>query len=390
MSRIVKRKAKSNSDYRQLKTKLFLNTIIMMAAAVFGIEFLYRYVFYGNFANWMVAFLEKIAYRGDINTAQSWALETYQNVFRNYTSLYFLGGIIIIFAVVMRIYLNHFAKYFNEINRGIDALMNEDIGDVMLSQELSPIEKKINSIKHTMEKRKMDAQLAEQRKNDLIVYLAHDLKTPLTSVIGYLTLLREEPQISQELRCRYTGIALEKAERLEDLINEFFDITRFNLTSLTLETENIYFSRMLEQMISEFDPILAEKELWWQTEIEPEIEITGDADKLARVFDNLIRNAVNYSYAGTELFCSAHVTDNQVTILVRNHGKTIPPDKLEHIFEQFYRVDASRASVTGGVGLGLAIAKEIVELHGGTVTAASEEESISFLVTLPADRKKIL
>ena len=390
MSRIIKRKAKSNSDYRQLKTKLFFNTIIMMAAAVFGIELLYRFVFYGNFANWMVTFLEKIAYRGDINTAQIWAMETYRNVFRNYSSLYFLGGIIIIFAVVMRIYLNHFAKYFNEINRGIDALMNEDIGDVMLSQELSPIEKKINSIKHTLEKRKMDAQLSEQRKNDLIVYLAHDLKTPLTSVIGYLTLLQEEPQISQELRCRYTGIALEKAERLEDLINEFFDITRFNLTSLTLETETIYFSRMLEQMISEFDPILAEKELWWRTEIEPEIEITGDADKLARVFDNLIRNAVNYSYAGTELFCSAHVTDNRVTILVRNHGRTIPPDKLEHIFEQFYRVDASRASVTGGVGLGLAIAKEIVELHGGTITAASEEESISFLVTLPADRKKIL
>lgn len=390
MNKIFKRKESFSNDYRQLRTKIFFNTIIMIAAAVFGIELLYNYVFYGNFANWIVTFLEKIVYRGDVNTAKSWALETYQNVFRNYMDLYFLGGIIIIFAIVMWLYLNHFTKYFNEINRGIDALMNEDTGDVVLSQELGAIEKKINSIKHTLEKRKVDAQLAEQRKNDLIVYLAHDLKTPLTSVIGYLTLLKEEPQISQELRCRYTGIALEKAERLEDLINEFFDITRFNLTSLTLETETIHLSRMLEQMISEFYPILAEKELRWQTEIAPEIEITGDADKLARVFDNLIRNAVNYSYARTEIFCSAQVTDEQVTILVKNHGKTIPPDKLEHIFEQFYRVDASRASVTGGAGLGLAIAKEIVELHGGTITAASEEESISFLVTLPVHRKKIL
>ena len=328
MSKIVKRKESFSSDYRQLKTKIFFNTIIMIVVAVFGIALLYHYVFYGNFANWIVTILEKFVYRGTVNTARSWALETYQKVFRDYMDLYFLGGIIVIFAIVMWIYLNHFTRYFIEINRGIDALMNEDTGDVILSQELAATEKKINSIKHKLEKRKVDAQLAEQRKNDLIVYLAHDLKTPLTSVIGYLTLLKEEPQISQELRCRYTGIALEKAQRLEDLINEFFDITRFNLTSLTLETETIHLSRMLEQMISEFYPILAEKELRWQTEIAPGIEITGDADKLARVFDNLIRNAVNYSYAGTEIFCSAQVTDEQVTILVKNHGKTIPPDKL--------------------------------------------------------------
>lgn len=246
-------------------------------------------------------------------------------------------------------------------------------------------ERKINSIKHTLEKRKSEALLAEQRKNDLIVYLAHDLKTPLTSVIGYLTLLREEPQISQELRCRYTNIALEKAERLEELINEFFDITRFNLTTLILDKERIYFSRMLEQLASEFCPILAERELVWKLEIAPDITLVGDVDKLARAFDNLIRNAVNYSYTGTEISLYAQSEGNQVKVILKNQGKTIPQDKLEHIFEQFYRVDASRSSVTGGAGLGLAIAKEIVELHGGTITAASANENTIFIVILPMD-----
>lgn len=384
-----KKELKFSDDYRQLKTRIFLSTVIMMVLAVVIIYFLYAFVFYGHFADFVVMFLERVIYRKYTN-AYNIALDTYQRIFRNYMDLYFLVGIVIVFIIVMRIYLNNFIKYFNEINRGIDALIKEDAGDVTLSGELAATEKKINSIKHTLEKRKMEAQLAEQRKNDLIVYLAHDLKTPLTSIIGYLTLLQEEPQISRELRCRYTGIALKKAERLEELINEFFDITRFNLTALTLETEQIHLSRMLEQITNEFNPILEEKGLLWQTDIAPGIEITGDSNKLARVFDNLIRNAVNYSYAGTEIFFSAQMLDDRVKILIKNHGKTIPQDKLEHIFEQFYRIDASRASATGGAGLGLAIAKEIVELHGGRITAESEDESVAFLVELPVDCKKIV
>lgn len=231
------------------------------------------------------------------------------------------------------------------------------------------------------------AKEAEQRKNDLIVYLAHDLKTPLTSVIGYLSLLQDEPEISQELRAKYTGIALNKARRLEELINQFFEITRFQLTHMELEWETIHFSRMLEQTAFEFQPILEEKHLQLQTGIAPDVKLTCDPDKLERVVDNLIRNAISYSYPNTAISLEMHTTEEYAVLTICNTGRTISPEKLDRIFEQFFRGDSSRATATGGAGLGLAIAKQITELHGGTIKADSRNEQIRFTVTLPLRQK---
>ena len=227
------------------------------------------------------------------------------------------------------------------------------------------------------------AREAEQRKNDLIVYLAHDLKTPLTSVIGYLSLIQDEPEISPALREKYMGVALDKALRLEELINEFFDITRFNLSSISLEKERLNLTLLLRQTAFEFEPALREKELRLESRLEEDVFILADGDKLARVFDNLLRNAVNYSYAGSTVSLSMKKKQDRVTVRMENQGRTIPPEKLSKIFQQFFRLDSSRSSATGGAGLGLAIARQIVEKHGGSIRAESAGERIVFTVELP-------
>ena len=255
---------------------------------------------------------------------------------------------------------------------------------IRLSSGLGDVEVQLNDARETALRNARAAKEAEQRKNDLVVYLAHDLKTPLTSVIGYLTLLRDEPQLSPELRARYTGIALDKAERLEDLINEFFDITRFNLTHLELEKQPTDLTRMLEQIASEFQPALAEKWLRCQLELPLRLMCSCDPDKLARVFDNLLRNACHYSFQDSVISIRGRRQDDWVVLTFSNAGRTIPPEKLERIFEQFFRLDSSRATASGGAGLGLAIAKEIVELHGGTIQAESADNQVVFTVRLPA------
>ncbi len=339
---------------------------------------LYSLFLRGHIANAFVGFLDNFVYH-DYDRA----LNVYSMYIRNYMSLFFIVLSLILFAIILRFYLNEFSKYFKEINRGIDALIEENIGDIVLSSELTVTEKKINHIKHTLEQRKLATELAEQRKNDLVVYLAHDLKTPLTSVIGYLTLLRDENQISEELREKYLSISLEKAEHLEDLINEFFEITRFNLSNITLEYSMVNLTRMLEQLTYEFKPMFLEKNLKCELEIVPDTMIKCDVNKMQRVFDNLLRNAVNYSFADSTIRIVSTQNEGNLNIKFTNFGNTIPQEKLERIFEQFYRLDTARSSRSGGAGLGLAIAKEIVELHGGSITAKSENDIIEFEVTIP-------
>ena len=279
-------------------------------------------------------------------------------------------------------------NYFQEVMDAMEGLAGEE-RPIRLRPELTEVQQHMNEVQHQIHKNERLAKEAEQRKNDLVVYLAHDLKTPLTSVIGYLTLLREEREISPRLQEKYLSISLRKAERLEELINEFFEITRFSLTYLELELSTVSLKRMLEQIVYEFQPMLVQKQMDCQIKLEPEeLDITCDTDKMQRVFDNLLRNALLYGYEGSVIQIQAQVQKESLCIQVENKGATIPEEKIGRIFQQFYRLDAARQTQTGGAGVGLAIVKEIVERHGGAISAESRQERTIFTIKMPRKIEK--
>lgn len=317
-----------------------------------------------------------------------WILETYvENWYMVYRSLYVWMAAIIIWGIyiVQLTYrlLKKVDGYVDELQEAAEKLFDHNISYIELSPEFGDIAVKINHLKQESEKNARLAKESEQKKNDLVMYLAHDLKTPLSSVIGYLILLREEKQISEEMREKYLSISLEKAEQLENLINEFFEITRFNLSNITLQYSRINLMRLLEQLIYEFQPMMKEKNLQCNLTVPSDVMLRCDANKMQRVFENILRNAVIYSYSDTEITVRADVKEESIELCFENRGNTIPFEILEHIFEQFYRLDFSRRTNSGS-GLGLAIAKQIVELHGGTITAQSKDENIRFRIALPA------
>ena len=353
--------------------------MVMMVVSIIFVYGLYSFILYGHFAN-AVVFLFQGIFRMDYQSA----LKLYDRVFRSNMEFFVLLAVIAMFAVLLYIYLGWFTKYFTEINRGLDELTREGGGEISLSPEMLPLERKMNFAKHTIERQKSEMRTTERRKNDLVMYLAHDLKTPLASVIGYLNLVCDEKQISEPLREKYLSISLDKALRLEDLINEFFEIAKFSLSDITLQYSRINLTRLLEQFVYEFEPMLNEKGLRCGLSAADDIMLRCDADKIQRVFDNLLRNAVNYSFPETEIHITARCGEDYVTVQFVNHGNTIPGEKLERIFEQFYRLDTGRSTESGGSGLGLAIAKQIVTLHGGSINAESEEEQTTFTVVLPA------
>lgn len=367
------------SDYTRLKSKVFFRMFLVVLATTATVYCL-RFFIQRNFSvgDSIVQFL-----KNTLHLRENVALLIYRSMFyRNMETITFI--IILIFLVILlKFSIPWFTKYFDEISAGMDKLVEESNAEITLSPELDFMENKLNQIKDNLEKQKKAALDAEQRKNDLVVYLAHDIKTPLTSVIGYLSLLDEAPDMPSEQKARYVGITLEKAYRLEQLINEFFEITRFNLQTIVLNKEKINLLFMLQQMADEFYPMLTPQEKRVSVNVPDGLTLWGDADKLARVFNNILKNALAYSYANSVIDISAGQQDKNIVLTFTNQGNPIPQKKLETIFEKFYRLDSARSTNTGGAGLGLAIAKEIVTAHGGTISVESSPENTTFAVKLP-------
>lgn len=384
------------NDLTKLKLKMLLQILlVLLATAAIGMFIQYAFIdgiFQDSFAEGFIALCRTM-----LHISRDDAIVLYSELFRQHKTFWIIIGFFILLIMAFYLSLTRFTRYFMEIIGGVDKLVQDSKEPIRLSPDLDFMEQKLNAVNDTLQKRARDAREAEQRKNDLVVYLAHDIKTPLTSVIGYLNLLCEAPDMPAEQRAKYTDITLEKAYRLEQLINEFFEITRFNLQTIVLDRDQINLSYMLMQIADEFYPALAPQGKTIQVTAPEGLFVFGDANKLARVFNNILKNAAAYSEKDSVIRIDARtapVTGNKksreaVRISISNRGQTIPRRQLERIFEKFYRLDAARSTETGGSGLGLAIAREIVNAHGGRIYAESENGLTRFAVELPTSPHEV-
>lgn len=301
---------------------------------------------------------------------------------QNYIAI-LIGLYLLMLFFILYHYWGKTAGYMEEIVEASNRLITPDDQPIHLSPLLRQVEDRMNLIKQTALRNERAARDEVQRKNDLIVYLAHDIKTPLTSVIGYLSLLHEAPDMPPEQRAKFTGITLDKAYRLDQLIDEFFEITRFNLAHIPVNKARLNLSLMLRQMADEFYPMLTPENKSAVVCAPDDLMLWGDADKLSRVFNNIFKNAIAYSRENCVIEISAYPQGGNAVVTFTNQGDPIPKEKLGMIFEKFFRMDVARSSNTGGAGLGLAIAKEIVTAHGGAISASSDAQKTIFTVVLP-------
>lgn len=375
---LKKQRQENKKGYEKLERRIFFQTLGMVLIAFTGIWGLYVFVLYGKVANTVVAIMQ-VLFRMNYEDA----VNTYNIVFRrNYEGMVMIPTILCFF-VMFRFFLGWFTRYFQEIDRGIDTLVERDGRKVHMSREMEPMEKKLNSVLQTLEQQFEDIQSAEQKKDELVMYLAHDIRTPLTSVIGYLTLMEEMPDLTPDQRQKFLQVTREKANRLETLINEFFDITRYSRQEIELSREPIDLYYMLSQLAEEVYPLLTAGGKRISINVSEDCIIHGSADKLARVFQNLIKNAIAYGEDHSVITMEAEVKEHDTVIRFSNVGQSLTAEECARIFDKFYRLDTARQTNSGGAGLGLAIAKELVEMHGGTVRAVSNKQDMTFEISLP-------
>ena len=350
------------------KLKLFINLLgnLIVATVISIIIYFILALFFENTLSDLVARLNYDLY--------SWI------VYNRDIVVYVYIGIVL--AVIIYKFISKYVNSINEVYNSLDLILKENNETIKLPSEVNEFTEKLNDIKNDYITSKNNAKEAEQKKNDLIMYMAHDLKTPLTSIIGYLTLLNDEKNISKELQEKYLKIALDKSLRVEELTNQFFDITRYNLHSMPINKTELNITYLLKQLIDECYPMLEKNNLKCVLNAPDKVNYLGDGDKLARAFGNLLKNAISYSYKDTVIEINVTEELDKLYITFRNKGAKIPDYKLEKIFEKFYRGDESRTSTTGGAGLGLAITKEIIELHNGKISVKNDDEYIEFDIIL--------
>ena len=302
--------------------------------------------------------------------------------------LYLILGILL-FSVTFMILQEPYIRYISRISEAVQNISEGDLNtviDVIGDDEFSSMAANLNHMAADIKKLMEKERESERTKNELITNVAHDLRTPLTSIIGYLELLAGNQQVPADMQHKYIEIAYGKSRRLQKLIEDLFGFTKLNCGKIAMHVGQIDIVKLLGQLVEEAYPNFVEKGLSYdlQSNVPAKI-INADGNLLARLFDNLIGNAIKYGADGKRVLVKIHAEGETVTVSVTNYGYVIPADELPLIFNKFYRVEQSRSSSTGGTGLGLAIAKEIVDMHGGTISVASDLNGTVFTVKLQVE-----
>lgn len=298
---------------------------------------------------------------------------------------------LIIFIPLVILFFFWFSKpysdYFKQISTGIRALADGDFNHrvyIKSGDEFAVIAEDLNLAGLRLEEAVSRGDFAESSKDQLVVNLAHDLRTPLTSVLGYLDLVIKDKKLTEEQVQHFISIAYTKSQHLERLIEGLFEITRMNYGKLTIKQEQVNLSELLYQLHEELYPVLEKHHLTARLEVAPQLLTLGDGELLARVFENLLTNACRYGSDGIYVDINGRLKDERsIAIQVINYGSSIKQEDIPHIFDMYFRGDRVRSSQGGGTGLGLFIAKNIVEQHGGTIAVTSDAISTCFEVILP-------
>lgn len=304
----------------------------------------------------------------------------------------------IVFVEIFFKLIDFTIEYIRKLRRSIQQVTSGNYGvqcEVEYDDELGSLAANINVLsKALLAKEKESEKLkekeraaldiernAERQKNELITNVAHDLRTPLTTIVGYLELIKDDTALSKEDVHKYSGIAYEKSIRLQEMMDDLFEFTKLDNADIKLNKSMINLSELIMQMTDEFYPSFKDCNITPIVDLpEENIYVQGDGQLLARVFDNLISNALKYGYHNTDLKIEVSGDEKYATVKVINHGDTIASEDIPLLFNKFYRTDSSRNSKTGGTGLGLAITKNIVDLHHGDISVTSDDQITTFIV----------
>ncbi|ATD56251.1 two-component sensor histidine kinase [Clostridium chauvoei] len=293
---------------------------------------------------------------------------------------------VLVFISIFIIVTNRKMKYIDEIAKGVKIISLGDLSyriEERGKDEIKNLATDINIMANEIETRIENERKSEKTKSELITNVSHDLRTPLTSVMGYIGLVKDGKYESEEVMREYLDIAFNKSTQLKDLIEDLFEYTKLNNSGIQLNKSKVNIIEFLSQLIEEYIPVFEESNLEVKKRFVDDNSIVEiDASKMVRVFENLFSNAIKYSFKPGEVIVSVYENNDYVNIVIKNKGENIPKEKVERLFDRFYRVDESRNSNNKGTGLGLAISKNIVELHDGLIWAECVGNDVSFFVKL--------